>query len=183
MNSEVYQQLQSLHQQSMKLFYTHQNGAHPYDEYELLLQLVAEHAPKTIFEAGTGYGVSTAALALGSAETKVISVDKNKPVLDTASQFFDTFGITDRIDLVHDEFKPFLSKQEDNSYDMVFFDGFAPGLSTFLELERVLKKDGLMVCANLKLRGDKRKITARMNDSTFYSGSQTLEDTVYGKKV
>jgi predicted O-methyltransferase YrrM len=174
--------LKKLFDASMKRFEQHRNGAYPYEDYELLFNLVQVHKPKVILEAGTGYGLSTIVLALGGEHTQVISLDKNNDVLDVARQNADDFGLANQIQLIQTTFLDYLEYVSDSTYDMVFFDGFAPGLKIFLELERVLKPGGIMVCANLKLRGDRRKITLRMNDTNYYTHFRDHGDTVVGQK-
>jgi len=175
-------QLTTLFAQSMKRFEKAKNGTYPYEDYELLFELVAKYRPHSILEAGTGYGLSSIALALGSTRSRIISLDKNHEVLEVARSNAREFGVFDRIGYVQTTFLDYLQNTSDGQFDMVFFDGFAPGLTLFLELERVLKRGGIMICANLQLRGDRRKITQRMNEDKYYSGFGESNGTIWGIK-
>lgn len=175
--------LEQVFQTSLELFSSEENGAYPYEQYRLLFDYVQKYRPKKALELGTGYGLTALTIAIADHQCIVDSVDKNQSVLENAQANIVRFNVDDRVNLINDRFIEFLEGCNDEQYDLVMFDGFAPGLTVFLELERVLKVGGLMVCANLRLRGDKRKISARMADSKVYSDHLISDDTTFGVKI
>ena len=68
-----------------------------------------------------------------------------------ANENWQELGVSDRI-------TGYLEKAEvilptlSGPYDLIFFDGHVPSLKFLIEFERLLKKDGLLVTANMFLR-------------------------------
>lgn len=180
--AEHKQILDTLYKKVKKKFLEAKNGACPYEEYMYLYQLVKDIKPKNVIELGTGYGLTAVTIALANKNALIHSVDKNESVLQEARQIIDAFVGLEKITLHTSTFLEYLSTIDDCSQDLVFFDGFAPGYRMFLELERVLKTNGVFVCANLQLRGDRRKILLRFADKEYYTRIEERGDTALGIK-
>lgn len=203
-------QLSHCFNNAQKAFAVNGNGAYPFEEYMFLYDLVYMYRPRRILELGTGYGVSTYALGFGLQTIDMIennvpllsshnqiphlteensqiylleTVDKNSKVQEYAYSRIQDAEIGQYVQFYQQLFMDFLGDRADGLYDMVFFDGFAPGLRVFLELERVLRAGGVMVCGNLNLRGDVRKITQRMKTPEYYTQAYMHTDTYVGIKA
>jgi predicted O-methyltransferase YrrM len=174
--------LQAILDQTWQYLEQRGGGVYPYTDYVWLQNLVAEHQPKRILECGTALGLTCIAMAEAQPQAHITSIDKNREALQLAQSNIAQMGRQNQIQLIHGLFLEVIKDLPGASFDLTFFDGFAPGLTIFLELERVLKPGGLMVCGNLNLRGDVRKITTRMNNPCFYRSTSQHNDTIYGTK-
>ena len=149
----------------------------------MLRERVSVNKSEKILECGAAIGLTSIAIALGNDQAEIISLDRNAEDLVLAAENATKYGVSEQIEYVQGEFLDLVAGLESKTFDLVFFDGFAPGLTIFLELERVLKSGGHMVCANLTLGGDQKKIRAKMMDEKFYTESREFEDTLVGRKV
>lgn len=174
--------LLDLHDETMNHMKQFGGGAYPYQNYARLEKFVQTQQPKSILECGTALGLTSIAMALGYDQAKIVSVDKNLRCLLLAEKNAVRFGVKSRIEFKNSTFLEVVKDFEDEVFDLVFFDGFAPGYTIFLEMERVLKIGGYMICANLSLRGDRRKISLRMSDPSFYLNLESFDDTVSAQK-
>jgi predicted O-methyltransferase YrrM len=158
-------------------------GVYPFHDYLMLKFLVGLKKPHKILELGTALGLTALAMASGFEEAEITSVDRSNINTKIAENNAKKYQLSSRISFLNQEFLDYLAKIERETYEMVFFDGFAPGLTVFLEMERVLKPSGLIVCANLDLGGDTKKIRLRMEDDSLYKSYFEQNGSIYGVKV
>lgn len=157
-------------------------SAWPYKHYRLLQTLVDIHRPKRILEAGTALGLTSIAMAMISPDILVDTIDMDAENLEIAKINSSKFDVQNRINFLNGRFLDILPTLTDQ-YDLIFFDGYALGLTVYLELERLLKSNGVMITANLTLGGDHKKVLARFNDKQYFNSSFHFEDTAFGVKV
>ncbi|MDH3605153.1 MAG: class I SAM-dependent methyltransferase [Candidatus Tectomicrobia bacterium] len=76
-----------------------QGRRHPVrrDTETLLAALMMAAMPQTIFELGTGYGLSTLCLALGSEQARIHTVEFDPDIATTAAHYFQEAEIRERI--------------------------------------------------------------------------------------
>ena len=147
-----------------------------------MLQIRINHKPLRILEAGTGLGLTAIAMSLVSKNVQIDTIDMDTSVMELAKNKAKEFGVDTQINFLNTNFldiTPSLAK----NYDMVFFDGYALGLTVYLELERLLKPKGIMVAANLTLGGDYKKVILKLKDKQFFSSYFHFDDTGVGVKV
>ena len=121
-------------------------------------------------------------MAMISPDILVDTIDMDAENLEIAKINSSKFNIQNQINILNGKFLDILPTLN-NHYDLVFFDGYALGLTVYLELERLLKSNGVMITANLTLGGDYKKVLARFNDKQFFSSFFYFEDTAFGVKV
>ncbi len=142
--------LKKLYQSALEHREIHLCGAVPYQNGDLLIDLVAGNKAIRILEIGTGVGYSTACLALGNKEAVVETVDKDAIHVALAKENCEKLNLADRVHF-------YQSKAEDvfpkliGPYDLIFYDGHIPQKKFVAQFEKLLKKGGLAVSTNLFL--------------------------------
>lgn len=174
--------LQQLFEESITFITANKKSAWPYKHYALLQTLVNIHKPKRILEAGTGLGLTAISMAKMNPKIVVDSIDIDPEIIEIAKTKADEFGVSSQINFLNGKFLDILPTLL-NQYDMVFFDGYALGLTVYLELERLLKSGGIMITANLTLGGDHKKVLARFKNQQYFSSSFNFDDTAFGVKI
>ena len=107
----------------------------------LLFRLSKYFKPKNILELGTSLGFGTTALALGSPQSKIISLEGCPQTAGVAEENFNSNGIKD-IEISTGEFSKTLSyaMEKISSADLVFIDGNHRSSPTLFYFEQFLKK-------------------------------------------
>ncbi len=106
---------------------------------------------KRVLEIGTSNGYSTLwmADALGSLGGIITTVEVSSQKARMARNNFNESGLSDRIDLRVADIREFLASQDEECYDLVFLDAERPEyVSYWREIDRVLKKNGLLIVDN-----------------------------------
>lgn len=129
----------------------HACGGHPYQHADMLRLFVSLTKPKRVLELGTGLGYSAICLAQGSDVTYVDTIDRDALHLDLAQKNWEDFDFNDRINPLFGKAEEVLPRLKPE-YDLIFFDGYTPSMKFLLQFERLLKKDGLLITANMFLR-------------------------------
>ena len=121
------------------------------DTGKFLAILVQSCGARDILEIGTSNGYSTLWLADGASRTggRVRTVEVSESKYRIAAENFRRSGIGDSIELILEDIRSYITKVEDGSIDFLFLDSERPQYMDFWEeLDRVLKKDCLMVVDN-----------------------------------
>jgi len=107
----------------------------------LLYRLSKYFNPKTILELGTSLGIGTTALAIGSPQSKVITLEGCPETASVAIENFNSTGIKN-IEVISGEFgKTLLSALERfSAVDLVFIDGNHRSEPTLMYFYQCLKK-------------------------------------------
>lgn len=125
----------------------HDCGAVPFQKGELLVELAAN--AKRILEIGTGVGYSTACLTLGN-NAVVETVDKDAIHVMFARENIEKLGLSDRV-IFHQAKVEDIFPALKEGYDLIFYDGHVPQRKFVAQFERLLKKGGTAITANLFL--------------------------------
>lgn len=89
----------------------------------LLLKMVDYFQFDSILEIGTSLGLSTSAMSLGNPKVHITTLEGCAATSNIAKQMFDTFKLQN-IQIELGNFNETLAKSvENNSYDLIFFDG------------------------------------------------------------
>jgi len=129
----------------------HECGGYPYEHADVLAVLLKVMSAKKILELGTGLGYTAAIMAGSSEDIHIETIDRDREHLRVANENWQDMGVSDKI-------TGYLEKAEvilptlSGPYDLIFFDGHVPSLKFLLQFERLLRKGGLLVTANMFLR-------------------------------
>lgn len=151
----------------------HGCGAYPYDKGPLLAVLAAAIAPRHIVEVGTALGYTALCMAEAAPLAQIDTVDIDKEHIDLAIAHFASYGVADRISAHWGDADDVLPSLSAGTYDMAFFDGFAPTRSLLNKLNTLLRSGGTLICANLTLGGDREKILKNTKVWRSYSLGET----------
>ncbi len=173
--------LRKLYQEALKHRIIHECGAVPYQNGELLIKLVRKHKATKILEIGTGIGYSTACLSSGNKQAYVESIDKNPIHVSLAKENCQKIGLSERV-----YFYP--AKAEDilptlfGNYELIFYDGHIPQKKFIAHFERLLKKGGTLVSANLFLSDPSGGRYLKLLSSSKWE-TKVIEDTAISIKL
>jgi predicted O-methyltransferase YrrM len=129
----------------------HECGGYPYQHADVLALLLKISNAKKVLELGTGIGYSAAVMAGVSNDIHIDTIDQDDGHMEQAKKNWQKFGLSDRI-------TPHVGKAEAilpeliGPYDLIFFDGHTPSMKFLIQFERLLKKGGILVTANMFLR-------------------------------
>jgi len=112
-----------------------------------LKETINQHQIKDVLEIGTAIGYS--ALAMASYGCYVDTFEKDETMIQLAEQHFDMFDLNHQIKLI--PFDALSYEGELRAYDLIFIDAAKAQYKRFFEkFEPYLKKDGLLICDNLR---------------------------------
>lgn len=160
---------------------SHLCGAVPYQNGDFLTKIVKESNAKNILEVGTGVGYSTACLLLGNNEAFIETIDKDSTHINLAKENLKNLDLIDRVEFYEakaEDILPTLTK----SYDLIFYDGFVPQKKFVAQFERLLKKGGILLSANLFLSQPSGGRYLKMISGEVWD-TKVVEDTAISKKV
>lgn len=145
----------------------HGCGAYTYDKAPLLLALAQLVGARRILELGTALGYTSLSLAAGEPRSIVDTLEGDAAHVALAREEIERAGSSGRIHVHHGDFLDLLPGLSP-AYDLVFFDGFAPSLETYRQIDRLLAPDGVLVSGNLTLAGGEA-YRAQIHDPTRWS--------------
>jgi predicted O-methyltransferase YrrM len=115
-----------------------------------LFETVRNTSPKKILEIGTGIGYSTYIMKCAAEDAQIDTIEMELDHCLLARKYLREYK---DIEVHHGEAASVLPLLHSNSYDLVFYDGYAPRVSFLLEYERLLKKGGTLLTANNTKKG------------------------------
>ena len=104
---------------------------------KLLLRLAKYLHVENVLELGTSLGLSTAALALGTQDGKITTVEACPNTAKRAEEYFNKFNLAS-IEVQQKTFNEFLSEISTNYYDLIFIDGDHNGERTLGYFQKLL---------------------------------------------
>lgn len=128
----------------------HGCAAVPYENGDTLTAFVAATSSKKILEVGTGIGYSAFCLAEGHKDAVIDTIDKDIKHLSIAKDMWEELGVLSRIHALEGKAEGILPNLQPG-YDMIFYDGYVPQNKIYNQFEKLLKKGGVLVTANLFL--------------------------------
>jgi predicted O-methyltransferase YrrM len=130
---------------------SHACGGVPYQHGDVLSAIVAVARPLRVLELGTGVGYSAACILNGYDKTLIETIDQDSTHLAIANENWQKLGIAKRVTTHCDKAEVVLPRLS-GSYDLIFADGYEPSMKFLLHFERLLKKGGVLLTANLFLK-------------------------------
>jgi len=122
---------------------------------QLLRVIVAMHKPKKILEIGTGVGFSGHILLdMATKDCTLYTIELDQIRALKARELFKNSEYFDRVTVFLGDAKEIVPSIN-GSFDLIFMDGAKSNYLTFIpEFIRLLKKDGVLVCDNVLLKGN-----------------------------
>lgn len=141
--------LKNLYKQALLHRQIHDCGAVPFQDGELLVKLARD--TKRILEIGSGFGYSTVCLALENKNALIETIDKDAIHIMFARENCQKLGLSKRVIFYQDKAEDVFPLLSDETYDLIFYDGHVPQRKFVGQFERLLKKGGVALTANLFL--------------------------------
>ncbi|KQP18230.1 O-methyltransferase [Pseudorhodoferax sp. Leaf267] len=138
----------------------HGCGAYTFEDGAGLLRCVQGLQPRRILELGCALGYTACTLATAAPQAQVVTVDGDDAHVRLAREAIARRGLDARVQVRHARFDAVLREQPPASFDLVFFDGFAPDAALLQDIARVLAPRGHLVCSNTQLADDPRALRA-----------------------
>lgn len=132
--------------------------------------IVSLQKPKRILELGTAIGYSSIIMNLAYRDAKIITLEKNKKMVEIAKKNIMDFEFSDSVDVVQCDAYEYLLDC-DEKFDMIFIDA-AKGqyLKYFEESIKLINDKGIIVCDNVLFKGmvcDEEALTKRHRKITI----------------
>lgn len=156
---------------------------------QMLKVLVRMNKPKRILEVGTAIGYSASIMASVMDTGEIITIEKNKDIIDLAKENIKQMGFEERITIIEGDAEDVLSNLE-GKFDFIFLDAskghYKEFFSKFIDK---LNEGGIVVSDNILFKGmvatdelvirRKKTIVKRMRDYLEYiSNEPSLETSV-----
>lgn len=174
--------LASLYSESIEHKQKHGCGGIPYDHADLLGFFIAVIKPKSILEVGTALGYTAACMALANPYTQIDTIDQDDSHLIIAKKKWEELHINNRINALYGKAEGIL-RELDKEYDVIFFDGYVPQTKMLVEFERLLKREGILITANLFLRDKTGGKYLRRLSKTDKWQTIVFSDTAISRKL
>jgi len=146
--------LQDLFEQALVHRAQHACGGYPYEHGKVLGSLVAATKAKKILEFGTGLGYTAICMAKADPAVHIDTVERDTDHIKIAKQNFTKFQVKDQITIHFGKAEAIIPELTE-TYDFIFFDGYAPSLKFLVHFDRLLKTGGTLVTANLFVKDPK----------------------------
>jgi predicted O-methyltransferase YrrM len=128
----------------------HGCGSVPYEQADLLVNVIHTYQSKRILEIGTGIGYSSAYMAYANPKATIHTIDKDQKHLTLAKKYWKTMHLLTSITAYEGKAHEIISNFY-TPYDLIFFDGYTPQRKFFKDFDRLLKPQGILLTANLFL--------------------------------
>ena len=153
---------------------SHGCGAYTFEDGPALTRIAAVSGARRILELGTALGYTACCLAAGHPEARVDTIEGDPDHARLAREQIGSVGLSDRITVHHGDFAAVLSTLA-GGYGIVFFDGFAPDIIVLAWLTEILDPGGMLVCANLGLASNGRRLMALLDDMAVWTKEDPIE--------
>lgn len=111
--------------------------------------------PKRILEIGTAIGYSSIVMANSVPDARILTIEYNPDMVDISRKNIDSFGFSNRIEVVEADAQEYLSYiDDDECMDLIFLDG--PKAHYIYMLDdciRLLRKGGVLISDNVLYKG------------------------------
>lgn len=155
----------------------HGCGAYTFEDGSGLINLVQSINAMRILELGTALGFTACCLAQGHESAHVDTIEGDAIHLRLAEKNIAAMGLTGRVTVHHGMFDDVLANFVPE-YDAVFFDGYEPSIAVLNQVRNLLRKGGLMICANtsLTINEKQREIDDYLSNIDFWIMKEPIEN-------
>lgn len=173
MNDDPFEYIQAATRNHRK---SHGCGAYTFEDGPGLIRVSANSKPTRILELGTALGYTACCLASGSPGATVDTIEGDLEHTRLAQENIESAGLADRITVHNGDFESVLV-QLPGTYDLVFFDGFAPSETLLSLLRSKINSGGTLICANIGLaKGHQHSRIAKMlGDAVHWRAMDKIE--------
>lgn len=142
--------LDDFYHQSVEHRRIHKCGGMPFESGFFLRDIALATHSTTILEIGTAIGYSSACFALANENIRIDTVDKNSDHESLAQEQWSIHNVSHQITFHLGDAREVLPTL-DKTYDLIFFDGYAPLPELVHQYVRLGGKDTLVLSSNLEL--------------------------------
>jgi len=160
----------------------HECGSYPYESASILPDLIEKIKAKRILELGTGLGYTSSVMAISNKDLHIDTIDRDLEHMKSAKKNWEDLGISDQITSYSDKAEIILPELK-GPYDVIFFDGHVPSMKFLLEFERLLRRGGMLVTANMFLRDKTGGKYMRALQKPYRWSVSTIDDTAIATKL
>lgn len=154
----------------------HGCGCYPFFDGSLLGVVAAAAQARRILELGTALGYTALWFAHGAPEAKIDTIEFDAQHVEIARHNVAKAGFAERVTVHHGDFAAVLPTLRP-SYDIGFFDGWAPTLADLTEFRRLLRPRGILISTNLDMGGGQAsKYRSELADAKRWLSSFAAED-------
>lgn len=157
---------------------SHKCGGYPFAQGTLLCDVVKTLGATSVLEIGTAIGYSAFSFATNNPEVNITTIDLIADHKDLAEKKWSEHGVANQITCVTGDALDVLPTLTE-TYDIIFFDGFAPDPKMVRDFVRLLGADGVLISSNLSWNdsaeqylatiGGQGLATTQMDDTSFSS--------------
>ena len=160
----------------------HRCGGYPYESAEILKLFITSTSAKKILELGTGTGYTAAYMATISSDIYIDTIDQDELHGRIAQASWEKLGTDQQITQYLGKAESVLPSLSD-TYDLIFFDGYSPSMKFLTHFERILKKNGILITANMFLKDELggKYMRALQKKNRYQMGA--IEDTTIAIKL
>ncbi len=143
----------------------HGCGAYTYADGSLPGVIAGIARARRVVEVGTALGYTALWLAHGAPDALVDTIENDDQHVALARAAIREHGMSERVTVHHGDADDILMTLDQGSYDVAFFDGFTPTLTTITAMRGLLRPGGTLVAGNLTL-GISRAVEADLENPT-----------------
>lgn len=133
----------------------HGCGAYTYSDGSLPGVIAAAAGARRIVEVGTALGYTAMWMAHACPHAHVETIELDADHVRLARENISHGGLAGRVTVHHGEAQQVLATLDRGSYDLGFFDGFAPTATLLQSLSDRLRPGGVLIAGNLTLTRDR----------------------------
>lgn len=124
------------------------------ESLSFLLLLLNVNNKKSVLEIGTAIGYSAINMALLNPDICIDTIEKKEQMFKLACENIEIFGLSSRINLIHEDALTLDENVLKDEYDLIFIDAAkAQNINFFNKYEKRLSKKGIIVTDNLFFHG------------------------------
>jgi len=143
----------------------HGCGAYTYANGSLPGVIAGVANARRVVEVGTALGYTALWLANGAPDAHVDTIENDDQHVALARAAIGDYGMSERITVHHGDADDVLNALDLASYDVAFFDGFTPTMTTLMAMRALLRPGGTLIAGNLTLNPGP-DVEAELDDST-----------------
>jgi predicted O-methyltransferase YrrM len=172
-----------LYEMALQHLLDHGCSAHPYQEYEKLIEAVNFYAPRKVLEIGAGIGFTAAAMLLSNRDIYVDTFEKDSVHAKLARKLLNELGFWQRSAVINDSAEIALPLLQ-TKYDFIFFDGFQIHYEFLPQYKRLLNREGILFLANNHLKSKTSdRFFAELADATTWKIIDQFADTTVAQRL
>lgn len=158
-------------------------GGEPYKSYEKLFEVINNFGtPVRVLEIGTAVGFTTCILQ--NRENLVDTIEFHcEHIAEARKNILKWGGDVNKIDFLEGDAAYILEALNDDTYDIIFFDGYGIKNIYYPHFERLIKKNGILITANRHLKSTESEFFLNFSDTNEWKLEEEFDDTLVYRKL